>query len=259
MLTPEGQADLSATRQDGLFIVIRNEPAGPPHDFVSARGRVAGSDPPALHFCEDHFTRSGAGKYGFVLAAFSDADLAILRQLGLPVTPASGLARLTAQESQQLLAATGKRAAGQPQQGSNPRAERPHSKLILVGVEIFKQKNQMPGGFLDAVTHFRRIERTRGLKLDEDIGIWLPPPAEFRAVADAVALADGGLVRSKIVASIKRSTMSVADYLKSTAGPPVNDLFTTRRELSAAITALPTSTFGSRDVKTRLGDVSLRV
>ena len=175
--------------------------------------------------------------------------------LGLPVTPASGLARLTAQESQLLLAATGKRAAGQPQQGSNTAAERTQFKLILVGAELFKLKNQMPRGLLNAITHFRRIERTMGLKLDEQIGIWLPPAAEFRAVTDAVALADRGLVRSKIVASIKRSTMSVAGYLKSTAGPPVNDLFAARQELLDAITALPTAMFGSREVKTRLGDL----
>jgi hypothetical protein len=255
-LAENGQDALTPALKDGCFVVMRNDPAGPPLDFVTARDRAAGSDPPALHCCEDYFTRSKAAKYGFVLAAFSGLDLATMRLLRLPVTSASGLARLTAQESQLLLAATGKRAAGEPQQGANTPAERTQFKLILVGAEVFELKNQMPRGLLNAITHFRRIERTLGVKLDEQIGIWLPPAAEFRAVTDAVALADRGLVRSKIVASIKRSTMSVAGYLKSTAGPPVNDLFAARQELLNAITALPTATFGSREVKTRFGDFS---
>jgi hypothetical protein len=247
--------DVAPALKDGHYIVIRSDPAGPPHDFVTARGRVAGSDQPALHCFEDHCTRSLAVKYGFVLVGFSDLDLATLRLLGFPVTPASGLARLTAAESQLLLATIGKQATTQPQQGSSTPAETAQLKLILVGAEVFKLKNQMPDGFLNAVTHFRRIERVMGLKLDEHIGIWLPPPAEFRAVTDAVALADRGLVRSKIIASIKRSTMSIADYLKSTAGPPVNDLFTARHKLLDAITALPMAMSGSRDVKARLGDL----
>jgi hypothetical protein len=250
-----GQRAMSPVLVGGPFMVIRNDPAGPPRDFVSACGRVAGSDPPALHCIEDHQTRSSAAKHHFILVAFSDLDLAALRLLGFPVTSASGLARLTAAESRDLLAMIGKPATGQPQQGSNTPAEKKPLKLILVGAEVFKLKNQMPVGFLHVVNQFRRIERSMEITMDAHIGVWLPPAAEFRAVTDSVALADRALVHSKLVASIKRSTMSIAGYLKSTAGPPVNDLFAARQKLLDSITDLPKAMFGSRDVKTRFDDL----
>jgi hypothetical protein len=250
-----GRRTLSPVFVGGPFIVIRNDPAGPPRDFVSACGRVAGNDPPALHCFEDHQTRSSAAKRHFVLVAFSDLDLAALRLLGFPVTSASGLARLTAAESKDLLTMIGKPATGQPQPGSNPLGEKKSFKLILVGAEVFKLKNQMPVGLLNVVNQFRRIERSMEIKMDAHIGVWLPPAAEFRAVTDSVALADSALVRSKFVASLMRSTMSIAGYLKSTAGPPVNDLFAARQKLSDSFTDLPKATFGTRDVRTRLDDL----
>lgn len=250
-----GRLSLCPVLSDGTFIVARREKDGPPIDLESARGRLINSEPPALHCTEDYATRTRAAKHNFVLAAFSDADLALLRILRLPVTSAFGLSKLSADQARRLLLP--KQSLDVLTQAEAPgRVSEKRPKLILVGVELFQIKNQMPAGVLNAARQFQRVDRALKLNTASNVGIWLPSAADFRSICDGVQLSDQQLVRSAITNSVQRSTESISDYFKSTSGRPANDVQWARKKLLEAINTLPESRFGTRDVVARFDDLN---
>ena len=115
------------------FLVVRSEKRAWPMDLVNTRGRITDAEPPGLHWSDDAMTRSRAAKLGFVMAAFSDADIAALRWLGLPVTSAYGRATLSADQARRLLTEpTPVPGDAPPTAGPSP-PKRP--RLILVAIE----------------------------------------------------------------------------------------------------------------------------
>ena len=196
--------------------------------------------------------RGRAAKKKFVLAAFSSGDLALLRMLKLPATPACGLSTITAKQAICLFA-DGKQPAG-PSKPSGEIIDLPYErpKIILVATELFERRNQFPNGFLPVASQFQRIERAMNRKLNA--GIWLPSAAEFRHFCDGVELADPQLVSDAITSSVGRSTKSIDEFFASTSGPRADDVLRARKKLLVAIEALPKSLFGTRDVAARLED-----
>jgi hypothetical protein len=250
-----GQPTLCPVLNAGNFLVLRQEKNGPVTDLVNIRGRLTDAEPPALHWSDDAVTRIGASKHRFVMVAFSDADLAVLRWLGLPVTSASGLATLSAEHARRLLIEPTPAAGDVPQTAPPQASPTPRPKLILAAVNLFGLRNQMPRGVLNAVTQLQRVERTLKLKTASAIGIWLPEPAGFRGIRDAVHLADRRLVRNSITASVKQSTKSISEYLKMSSGPPANDLSREKQKVRDALVALPTAPLGAQDVAARFEEL----
>jgi hypothetical protein len=251
-----GKPTLCPVLNAGAFLVVRQEKDGPPTDLVNLRGRLVDAEPPALHWSDDALTRIRAAKRGIVMVAFSDTDLATLRWLGLPVTSASGLATLSADHARRLLIEPTP-ALGDAPQTASPRPSPPQRpKLILAAVDLFGLRNQMPAGVLNVVTQLQRVERHLNLKTASTIGLWLPEPADFRGIRDAVHLADRRLVRNAITASVKQSTKSISEYLKMSSGPLPNDLPWAKQKLLDTLVALPKSLIGAQDVAARFEELS---
>jgi hypothetical protein len=114
----------------------------------------------------------------------------------------------------------------------------------------------MPAGVLNVVTQLQRVERHLNLKTASTIGLWLPEPADFRGIRDAVHLADRRLVRNAITASVKQSTKSISEYLKMSSGPLPNDLPWAKQKLLDTLVALPKSLIGAQDVAARFEELS---
>jgi hypothetical protein len=75
-----------------------------PFDVVNRHRALVSDDPPAFQASRDFFTSKHLRvlKRRWILVVFSDEDLAVLRMLGVPCTPAAGLAQMTGRQARSL-------------------------------------------------------------------------------------------------------------------------------------------------------------
>ena len=92
------ELQLSPVLAGSRFLVLRKTKDGAPCNIASESGSLASDEPPAFRCHEDYYTRTWCGERKTVLVPFSDADLGVMRMLGLPSTPAAGLAEMTGEQ-----------------------------------------------------------------------------------------------------------------------------------------------------------------
>ena len=227
------------------FRVLSASKDGVPIDLESGQGRLIAGDPPAFRTLNNYLTCKRRAGRNWVLATWSDNDLALLEMLQLPVTSACGLDKATAAQARRFLVP------------GNFQSSRQNPKLILVGAKLFELRNELPPELLRAAAQFERIERSMKLDTTPNIGVWLPSESDFRHIVDGVRLADRRLVYDAIGTSVHRSTKSIKEFVNVTSRPQADDLLAARSRLVTAVKDMPKSLLGNLAVPARLKDYSL--
>jgi hypothetical protein len=233
------------------FKILRRKNDGPPCDLEHERGRLTSGDPAAFRCLDDHVTRERCTNQKWVLATFSNADLAVLTLLGLPATPAWGLSRVTADQARGGFSSPKTITAVSTPVEGKPRSPDVRPKIILVATELFALRNQVPRESLQTAMQFRRIEDAMKLDTASAVGIWRPTTARFRRICDCVALADPQLVRSAIVKSVQ-GCESIKKFFESSSAPVGDNLLTARKKTRDAMRRLEKSLFGIRELPAQL-------
>lgn len=213
----------------GLF--LRPAKSGVPFDIVNHNGSLATDDPPAFECVRDYFTQSWANKTKVVLVANSDDDLAVLRMLWIPCTPAAGLATMSGDQLRRLY----EDAPGFPSNGSSQRQAiavvSGDYRLVLSGLHVAELKNKMPGGVSSIVERLVKAEDVFGFDSSHRVGIWQPDERDFSRICSAAEFQDRTLARKLIWQSVSRSTCSPRQFQDRIASRNAKDYDSARREL----------------------------
>jgi hypothetical protein len=180
------------------FLALRTEALQNPFDLLTADGSVSG-DLPVRVALADHAVKSALDAKAFLLAAFSVADIAALRAVGLPVTSALGLERFSAkslEEFRDVLTSSSQSSEPWPQQ------------LILVGWSpsgFFKHRPQLLETVVD---NLRCSVPIKGLL--PDILLWEPSAHNIQEMGHCAALGSRDDVVATILKSLDESAKPLA-------------------------------------------------
>jgi hypothetical protein len=237
--------------QDDHFMVLKREKDSPPLDIVNHNGRFSGNAPPALDCLTDHQTHCRSVKCKWLLVSFSNADMALFSMLGLPVTPAIGLDKISGEQARKLLCPPALNPLASDPGITCPSLAAEKVKLVLVGADVCALRGEYASGFLAAASQFERIERALKIPTESSIGVWLPSVADFLRIRDGIELRDQQLVR-KTIENGARGALSIEQFLAETSGPRDDDVLAARSNLEREISELGKSTFGMRSIQDQL-------
>jgi len=234
----------------GLF--LRRTKDEPPFDIVNQHGALATDDPPAFDSCCDFFTKSWSGDTKLIYVAFSDDDLAVLRMLNMPCTPAAGLAEMNGQQVRRLCGDSHNVQYNTPTSVRTAAVTSGKFRLTLVGWHLAKLVNQRPAGMTPVVSRLLKAEDAFGLDTSKRVDVWQPTTSEFGRISSAVEFADRALARKLIWKSARCSTYSVKDHRARNSARNSTDYRVARRELLRTITRSRELGCQSSEVATRL-------
>ncbi len=241
---------LAGEAAQGLF--LRRKKGDMPFDIVNQNGSLATDAPPVFGCIRDFFTKRFSGDAKSVIVTSSDEDLAVLRMLSLPCTPAAGLATMTGERLRSLFAD----APGFPHSASiqgQAGSMLPVSyQLVLAAWGVAELKDKQPGGVASIVACLLKAEDTFGFDTAHRVGIWRPDAREFNRIRSAAEFQDRVLVRNLIWQSIARSTCSARQFEEETATRAAADYEAARRDLLHTLKRAKELGFQSSQVAKRL-------
>lgn len=248
--------------EDRILIPLRSPCCTGWTDILTSVGCLSRKRLPLLALLEDDQTRMFLERCeGCLYVAFDLADVAWLRALDLPASPAAGLTRLEARQVtslQQALCADGPAEdAHQPQHGlaglaselrreSRPPPGRPR-RLVLVAWSPSRLSRDEPSELTVTVDFLDKLVRYAGFD-GCDVDVWRPSDDEFERVAFLLRLGDPERVRQAVLDSTRDSARPLPEYaetLVETAAEPT-DYLTARRRMLEAIRADRTTGTGRR-------------
>jgi hypothetical protein len=236
---------LAGETSRGLFLRRREDAA--PFDIVNQQGALATDDPPAFGAVRDYYTQSWSGQAKLILTAFSDDDLAVLRMLSLPCTPAAGLAELNGRQARSLYSdpeGLHDEAATQVQVAA---VTRENYRVTLVGWRVAELSSEKPEGLNAVVSRLLKAQDAFGFNTPRRFGVWQPTATEFARIASGIEFADRSLVRALLWQSANHSTYRVREYVENPSRD-LSDYRVARRELLRAVDRARERGFWSSEV-----------
>lgn len=178
---------LAGEGAQGLFLRRTKEEA--PFDIVNQKGSLSTGIPPSLTCIHDFYTKSFSGEKKWVFVACSDNDLAVLRMLGLPCTPAAGLAALNGRHLRDLFEDPSVFTDPPTQKSTIPIVSE-NCRLVLVEWNIAELKNEQPEVVTSVVNRLLKAEDAFGFDTSHRLTIWRPTVREFSRICSAAELQD---------------------------------------------------------------------
>ncbi len=136
----------------GLF--LRRAKDELPFDIVNMSGSLTTDDPPAFGCSRDYLTKSFSGEMKSVLVTFTDEDLAVLRMLGLPCTPAAGLAAMNGKQLRGLFGGTSNFTSAASKEGQTVAVVPSSHRLVLTACSVSELSDRFPNELNAVVGHF---------------------------------------------------------------------------------------------------------
>jgi hypothetical protein len=236
----------------GLFLRQAKDQA--PFDIVNHKGSLTADNPPAFDCGRDFFTKRFSGRTKSIFVAFSDEDLATLRILRLPCTPAAGLATMHGEQLRRLF----ENAPGFPDnastqaQGQSVSIASGSYRLVMTAWEVAEMNNERPGGVASIVELLLKAEDLFGFDTSGRVGVWQPTAREFNRIRSAAEFQDRALVCNLIWKSVSHSTVSARHWHEETVGNNAAGYDAARRELLWTIGRARQLGFQSSEVAKRL-------
>eukprot|EP00913_Durusdinium_trenchii_P010900 g10229.t1 len=229
-----GELQLSPVLTGSGFLVLRPSQDGAPFDIVSGGGSLASCEPPAFRCHEDFYTRTWCNEPAVILVALCDVDLALLRMLSIPSTPAAGLRDLTGEQVRRLFGLANRHRTV-PEPVESPIAGH-DCRFVIVGCRLAGLLKEVPSEFTETISRLSNVEKSYRISTSERFAVWEPTDGELDQMRSAVEFDDRPLVRHAIMQSVSRSTLPVRRYIeKKRNALLIHNLCTARRELTEAL------------------------
>lgn len=233
----------------GLF--LRHTKDDAPFDIVNQNGSLSTGIPPSLTCIHDFYTKSFSGEKKWVFVACSDNDLAVLRMLGLPCTPAAGLAAMNGRHLRDLFEDPSV-FTDPPNQKSTIPIVSENCRLVLVEWNIAELKNEQPELATSVVNRLLKAEDAFGFDTSHRLTIWRPTVREFSRICSAAELQDKAIAQHLIWQSASCSMRSARQMMEDAASRDPMDYSAARNELLGTIAQARKLGFQSPDVVKKL-------
>ncbi|SFJ41920.1 hypothetical protein [Planctomicrobium piriforme] len=234
----------------GLFLRLTKDDC--PFDVVNQRGSLANDVPPAFDCPRDFDTAARSGRGKLVFAACSDEDLGVFQMLGLPSTPAAGLATMCGRQLRALFPPSPASAA----QAANPHHTAPIAtgeiRLLVIACHLAELKLAPPAEIAAIVKRLLTAEKAFEIETSERVLLWCPTPRDFERICAAVELQDRARIRTLLWNSISRSTRSAQEYAATAASRNPQGYGAARDELREMLAGARTRGVGSADIAKQL-------
>jgi hypothetical protein len=262
------------------ILPLRPSPKSKPFDLLTEHGTVSGRLP-ASATLHDHVVQQGIQKTGVLCLAFSTADLAALRSVGIPASLSIGLEDISRKALEEFCYCVGLGGSdGQPHMCSDSTQASPSTFPQQGGTTLEEQLATVPftteagsNGpvaaqprlFLVAWTP-SRLSLQRSLKVDEvvrsladageylevdldDVFLWRPAQDDLRRIDYCLAKGQRKHLQRAIIASLRRNAESVTQVQGD--ADESSSLLATRTRLQEALSRSSTSP-GERRRRLRL-------
>lgn len=201
---------LTNKSSQGLFLRLAKGDA--PFDIVNERGSLLTSKPPAFECVRDYATKHCSRDVKCVLVANSDDDLAVLRMLGLPCTPAAGLGTMDGKRLRSLFGFGFESSESTISQTRSEPVVSGGYKLVMMAWSIATLDNDTPRGIDSIVERLVDAEDAIGIDTSRRVAIWQPTAENVNKIRTAAKLRDEALARRLVWQDIKHSACSARQF-----------------------------------------------
>lgn len=189
---------------DATIVPLRFTPEANPFDFICCGNLLHHDTLPLLAALKDGRMKEQLEQTDNVLCVPSSmSDMAILWSIDIPAVPVTGLVDISKRMLRKFCRRFGLRRAGEPTPSIDP------PQLVFVGWNISRLELQPPPDLKKLTAHFRQIERSLQVSMDDEMYAWKPHQEEVKRVRFCLKHGDKEDVKGAILNSLTNSTCSL--------------------------------------------------
>jgi hypothetical protein len=202
----DAELTLAPVLRDGApFLVVRYRDNGEPFEIIGWPGCTMSRVPalfPVLQRLATRPAKPGPRLLYRVLAACSAEDFLLLRMLGYPAAPATGLATLTLRQGLRLYR---HRVGHEFRREDSCAPVDCDFQIVLVGWNISRLSGELPEMFAAVLERLATFEEALGV-MEDLFRVWVPSPDEIAKFRRIRGFADGHMIGRAIDQSVENSS-----------------------------------------------------
>lgn len=201
---------------EGPLLALRAAKDQRPFEVVSARGNLSYRGLPLLCALDDFRTKERLqASQGYLFLTTDIWDAAVLRALGLPAITATGLAKASIQEIDDLARRFGWNVDGSADETQQNTPTGGPLRLIVVAWCVSTWDTSEPNGLPDLAELLVQFEQNMGFDL-QDVGIWTPIERDLERAQFFLERNEFNRARDAFIASAQDCCRSVAGFQNAT-------------------------------------------